>query len=104
MATQTTLVTGLVKTHAEAETAARRIIEYGYARGDVILVMNEETRRQYVALQSGTQAAEGATVGGVIGGTLGAVLAGLLALGTVVVLPGIGLVVAGPIAAALAGA
>jgi hypothetical protein len=47
---------------------------------------------------------EDAGKGGIIGGTLGAIIAGVAAAGTSLVVPGLGLVVAGPIAAALAGA
>ena len=47
---------------------------------------------------------EGAGTGSAIGGTLGAIIAGIAAIGTSVLIPGLGLVVAGPIAAALAGA
>ncbi|HMJ09607.1 MAG TPA: hypothetical protein VK468_11415, partial [Pyrinomonadaceae bacterium] len=39
-----------------------------------------------------------------IGGTLGAIIGGIAAIGTSLVIPPLGLVVAGPIAAALAGA
>jgi hypothetical protein len=43
-------------------------------------------------------------VGSVVGGGVGATLAAMFAVGANVVVPGLGLVVAGPIAAALAGA
>ena len=52
----------------------------------------------------GNKAAEGAGIGGAIGGAMGAVLAAIAAVGTSLALPGIGLVVAGPLAAAVAGA
>ena len=39
-----------------------------------------------------------------VGGTLGAIIGGIAAIGTNLVLPGLGLVVWGPVAAALAGA
>src|ERR671913_493761 len=41
---------------------------------------------------------------GAVGGTVGALLAAIAAIGTNVLLPGLGLVVAGPLAAGLAGA
>ena len=47
---------------------------------------------------------EGAGVGSAIGGTLGAIVGGIAAIGTSVLIPGLGLVIAGPLAAALAGA
>src|SRR6185295_887150 len=43
-------------------------------------------------------------LGGPLGGTLGTIAAALAALSTLVVLPGLGIVVAGPVAAAVAAA
>jgi hypothetical protein len=47
---------------------------------------------------------EKAGVGSAIGGTVGAIVGGIAAIGTSVALPGLGLVIAGPILAALTGA
>src|SRR3954463_7363984 len=47
---------------------------------------------------------EGLAVGGGVGTVVGATLAALAAIGTSVAIPGLGIVVAGPLAAALAGA
>ncbi|MBA2378497.1 MAG: hypothetical protein H0V76_02855, partial [Blastocatellia bacterium] len=52
----------------------------------------------------GHKALEGSGAGAAIGGTLGAIIGGIAAIGTSVLIPGLGLVVAGPIAAALVGA
>jgi hypothetical protein len=70
-------------------------------------MMSDSTRKTHFGdteTELGSKAAEGAGIGAGIGGTIGAVLAGVAALGTTLVLPGLGLVVAGPLAAALAGA
>ena len=53
---------------------------------------------------SASKALEGSGAGAAIGGTLGAIVAGIAAIGTSVLLPGLGLIVAGPLAAALVGA
>jgi hypothetical protein len=98
------VVSGLVKTPAEAEAAMQRIMDMGYRREDISLIMSEDTRRQHFAIESGTQAAAGAGVGGAVGGVMGAAIAAIVAVGTTLALPGLGLVVAGPIAAALVGA
>ena len=42
-------------------------------------------------------------VGAALGGTLGAIIGAIAAIGTSILLPGLGLVVAGPLAAALVG-
>ena len=59
--------------------------------------MHEETK-------IGTKAAEGLGKGSAIGGTVGAIAGAIVALGTSVLIPGLGIVIAGPIAAGLAGA
>ena len=52
----------------------------------------------------GTKAAEGAGTGSAIGGTIGAIVGIVAALGTSILIPGLGILIAGPIAAGLAGA
>lgn len=102
----TRLVTGLFRDRQDAERAWRAAGERGYGAEDVNLVMSDETRQHFndmPATELGNKAAEGAGIGGAIGGTLGAIAA-LAALGTSIALPGLGLVIAGPVAAALVGA
>ena len=73
-------------------------------------MMSDETRKRYFSDEKatdselGNKAMESAGVGGAIGVTAGAILAALAAIGTSIAIPGLGLVIAGPIAAALAGA
>jgi uncharacterized protein YjbJ (UPF0337 family) len=103
------MVTGLFRDRESAENAYRSMSDRGYSKDDVNLMMSDETRKKYFSDDSpdselGSKAMEGAGVGSAIGGTVGAVLAAIAAIGTSVVLPGLGLIVAGPIAAALAGA
>ena len=98
------LVTGLFKNRVAAEAAVREISKWGYAQDDVSVLMSDATRSREFGIEAGTKAAAGAGLGGAVGGVVGAVLAALVAVGTAITLPGIGLVVAGPIAAALAGA
>ena len=101
------MVTGLFNDRDSAERAYNAISTRGYTKDDVTLMMSDDTRKTHFAdtdSELGSKAAEGAGVGAGIGGTIGAVLAGIAAVGTTLVLPGVGLVIAGPIAAALAGA
>ena len=101
------MVTGLFRDRDSAERAYNSLADRGYSKDDVTLMMSDDTRKTHFAdtdTELGSKAAEGAGIGAGIGGTIGAVLAGIAAVGTTLVLPGIGLVVAGPIAAALAGA
>lgn len=101
------ILTGLFRSREDAELAYSALARRGYTREDVNLMMSDEARRRHFVVADtplGDQALEGAGVGSAIGGTVGAVVAAIAAIGTSVVLPGLGLVVAGPIAAALAGA
>ena len=71
--------------------------------------MSDDTKKHHFTAagtetELGNKAAEGAGVGGAIGGTLGAIAAAIAAVGTTIALPGLGLVIAGPLAAAIAGA
>jgi hypothetical protein len=98
------LVTGLFQDRLDAENAVDAIFALGYSQKDVSVLMSDKTKAKHFAIEKGTQAATGASIGGAVGGTVGAVLAAIAAIGTSVILPGLGLVVAGPIAAALVGA
>jgi len=106
-----TMVTGLFPDRESAEAAYNAAHARGYSKDDVNLVMSDETRQRHFPgttagqeTELGNKAAEGAGIGGAIGGTVGAILAGIAAVGTSLALPGLGLVVAGPLAAAVAGA
>ncbi len=107
--TQAPLMTGLFPDRESAERGYSALTDRGYSKDDVNLVMSEDTKKRHfhqsgVETELGNKAAEGAGVGGAIGGTLGAIAAAVAAVGTSLVLPGIGLVIAGPLAAAVAGA
>ncbi len=104
------MVTGLFPDRNSAESAYQAVTERGYSRDDVNLVMSDEARARHFAgtesveTELGSKAAQGAGIGGAIGGSLGAIVAAIAAVGTSLVVPGLGLVVAGPLAAAIAGA
>src|SRR5438067_12701320 len=94
---QNRMVTGLFPDRASAERAYGAISTRGYGKDDVNLMMSDTTRKTHFAdtdTELGSKAAEGAGIGAGIGGTIGAVLAGVAAVGTTLVLPGLGLVVA----------
>lgn len=105
----TGMVTGMFRDRESAEKAYNSAIGRGYSKDDVNLLMSDETRKAHFAnsdmdTELGSKALEGAGTGSAIGGTLGAIIAGIAAIGTSVLIPGLGLIVAGPLAAALAGA
>jgi hypothetical protein len=104
------MITGIFRDRDSAERAYNDISARGYGKDDVNLVMSDDTRKRHVLTggapetQLGSKAAEGAGIGAGIGGAVGATLAAIAAIGTSLVLPGLGLVIAGPLAAGLAGA
>lgn len=104
------LLTGLFRDRDSAERAYQAVAERGYHAHDVNLVMSDDTRQRHfsqvhaVETELGTKAAEGAGVGAGVGGVIGAIAAAIAAMGTSLVLPGLGLIIAGPLAAAIAGA
>jgi hypothetical protein len=69
--------------------------------GEVVGLLYSESDEERFG--TGNAAAEGAAIGGAVGTAVGATLAAVAAVGTSLVVPGLGLVIAGPIAAALAG-
>jgi hypothetical protein len=101
-------VTGLFADRDTAEQGYETLTARGYGTKDINVVMSDDTRRKYFTsgeeTELGTKAAKGAGVGGAIGGTVGAIAAAIAAVGTSIAIPGLGLVIAGPLAAGLAGA
>jgi hypothetical protein len=104
------MVTGLFNDRDSAERAYQSLIARGYTSEEANVIMSDETRNKFYPEGSEHSSAladktmEDAGKGAAIGGTLGAIIAGIAAIGTSIVLPGLGLIVAGPLAAALMGA
>jgi hypothetical protein len=101
------LLTGMFHDRNSAEMAYNSLHQRGYTKDDVNLIMSDDTRKKHFAhgeTELGTKAMEGLGKGSAIGGAVGAVAGIIAAIGTSIVLPGLGLVIAGPIAAGLAGA
>jgi hypothetical protein len=103
------LITGIFPDRDSAEKGYSTLSARGYTTDDINVVMSEDTKKRHFTssgteTELGNKAAEGAGVGGAIGGTVGAIAAAVAAVGSNLVIPGLGLVVAGPLAAALAGA
>ena len=96
------LISGIFHSREDAELAVNQLVDAGFPVQDTSLLMSETTRGREFAINKSNKAPEGAATGATIGGVLGAVAAGLAAVGTLTV-PGLSLVAAGPIVAALSG-
>ncbi len=104
-------LTGSFRDRTSAERAYNRLRERGYTDEEINIIMSDDTRSKYFdkdkkeeESEFGSKALEGAGTGSAIGGAVGATAGIIAALGTSLVIPGLGLVIAGPIAAGLAGA
>ena len=103
------VVTGMFRDRESAERAYQSITARGYNKDDVNLLMSDDTRKKHFSSDAhantelGNKALEGAGAGSAIGGTVGAILALVAAAGTLAI-PGLNIVAAGPIVAALTGA
>ncbi len=103
-------LTGMFADRASAEKAYNSLTARGYNADEINVVMSDDARKTHfsdsdvVETDLGNKAMESAGTGSAIGGTLGAIVGAVAALGTNLLLPGLGLVVAGPLAGALAGA
>lgn len=109
MTTDHGMLTGMFRDRESAEKAYNTLQEKGYTKDDINLIMSDETRKKHFLgdgreTEMGNKAAESAAQGSVIGGTVGALVGIIAAIGTSLVIPGLGIVIAGPIAAGLAGA
>lgn len=105
------MLSGLFSDRDDAEKAYSSLRDRGYNDDEINVLMSDKTRDEWYGdydnseeTELETKALEGTGVGSAVGGTLGAIIAGIAAIGTNVFLPGLGLVVAGPLAAGLAGA
>jgi hypothetical protein len=101
--------TALFADRASAERAYAAALQKGYTDKHISVLMTEDSKKKYfdsvlVEKVPGNDALEGAGVGGAVGAVTGGTLAALAALGTSLLIPGLGLVIAGPLAAGLAGA
>jgi hypothetical protein len=104
------ILTAMFADRESTDKAYQALQERGYTKEEINLVMSEDTRRKYypeevvITETAADTALEGAAVGSAIGGTIGAIAGVVAAVTTSLVIPGLGLVLAGPIFAGLAGA
>jgi hypothetical protein len=102
------MVTAVFHDRFSADSAWKWLVARGYSNDDITLLMSESTKTNYYSdehemVTASSHAAEGMAAGGAIGTAVGAAAGAIVAIGTSLLIPGLGIVVAGPIAAALAG-
>ncbi|HZH73616.1 MAG TPA: hypothetical protein VFD91_14045 [Mariniphaga sp.] len=110
METKPVFLTGSFKNLESAERAYKRLRERGYSDNDINIIMSEDSMKNYFnddkskESKIGNKAKEGAGTGATVGGVIGATAGIVAAIGTSLLIPGLGIVIAGPVAAGLAGA
>lgn len=108
--TRRRVLTGLFTDSDSAERAYQACVERGYEIGAVNVVISEKTRQRLLAEESeittelARKKAQGGELGGPTGGRVGILVTIFAAVGAALAVPGLGLVMAGPAAVALAAA
>ncbi|MCC6909673.1 MAG: hypothetical protein IT430_17190 [Phycisphaerales bacterium] len=98
-----TTVTALFDSPQNAAIAVRTLESRGVSGDEISLVASENFQRESFGIDSHSKLPEGVALGAGTGGAIGALVAGLTAVGAIAT-GGAGVVVAGPVIAALAGA
>ncbi|MDO5654710.1 MAG: hypothetical protein Q4G27_01060 [Flavobacteriaceae bacterium] len=102
-------VSRVFRDRASADRAFDELESRGYTKDEINVMLSDRTRDEHFGNESidselGDKVAENAGKGSLIGGGIGATIGAIAAIGSNVIFPGLGLVVAGPLAAGLAGA
>lgn len=97
------VITGIFDTPNKAAQAVQTIEARGFAPSQISLVTSDGINRDSFTIDSHSKLAEGAAIGAAGGGAVTALVAGLTAVGAIAT-GGVGVLAAGPIVAALAGA
>jgi hypothetical protein len=99
-------VTAIFASSKDADEAYDSLIQRGYTKEEISVVMTEATHQRFRNESNGntTHAADDAGRGALLGGATGGIVAAIAAISTNLALPGLGLVLVGPVLAGLAGA
>lgn len=97
-------VTGIFDNEISADRAVSDLLNEGFAKDDISLLMSEQTRNKIFSStdDEANRTAKGAVAGAAFGGAIGALIAGLTSAGAIVTTGGV-LLAAGPIVAMLSG-
>lgn len=101
------LITAIFRDKESAESAYNDLLNRNYKKEEINLIMSDETRKRFfrevTTKDSGSLVLEDAAIGGAVGATIVGVIAAVIAVGTSILIPGMGFVIAGPLAAGLTG-
>jgi len=99
-------VTAIFDNKMQALKAIDRLETVGYSDKNISMLVSENTWKssKNIEIEKNTKAPTGVATGATAGGLTGAIVAGLTATGAIAITGGAGLLAAGPIVSALAGA
>jgi hypothetical protein len=100
-------IIGLFSDRGAAERAYQSLFDYGYSHDEITVVLTDEARKLHfppVETEIEDKTLKGLGAGAIIGGGVGALIGVIAGLGTSLVVPTLGIVVAGPLVAGLTGA
>ncbi len=99
-----TTITAIYDNYGSARHAISILRKNGIRDRELSILAADNAIDKNIELEENTKAPEGSATGATIGGALGATIAGLTAVGTVSLTGGVGILAAGPIVSAFAGA
>jgi hypothetical protein len=108
MAKKGKMLTAVIRDRTVASQTYEWLQYRGYSTTDINILMSEQSRAAFSntgtegKIKTGDKSLEGVAAGGAIGTAVAATIGAILAIGTSVVVPGLGLIVAGPLLAGLA--
>jgi hypothetical protein len=108
MAKKEKMLTAVIRDRGTATQTYEWIQQRGYSTNEINILMSDRTHATFTdqgtegKIKSSDKGAAGVAAGGAVGTAVGATIGAILAIGTSVAVPGLGLVVAGPLLAGLA--
>jgi len=109
MARNQSMLTAVLRDRSAASRAYEWLQTRGYNTSEINVLMSDHTRTSFGddgaegRIKAGDKAVEGMAAGGAVGTAVGATIGAILAIGTSIAFSGLGIVVAGPLLAGLAG-
>ncbi|AUH74285.1 general stress protein [Legionella sainthelensi] len=86
-----------------AEKAYKYALECGYTPNDITVIMSENYYKSDLMKQENINTLENVGQGGATGAAIGSILGAIVALGGNLIIPGIGIIIAGPLAGLVVG-
>lgn len=97
-------ITQIFHNSDSAEQAYQYALSCGYSPEEISIIMSEDTRKNYyghiLSNAEDVNPKQDLSLGGAAGATIGSVIGALIAMGTNLITPGLGLIIAGPLAGA----